>query len=42
MEMYEGIGLMPDVLVGIPEEDLAAGRDTILETAITTLEFFFD
>ena len=42
MEMYEGIGLMPDVLVGILEEDLAAGRDTILETAITTLEFFFD
>jgi hypothetical protein len=42
MENYEGIGLMPDVLVGILEEDLAAGRDTILETAITTLEFFFD
>ena len=42
MEMYEGIGLVPDVLVGILDEDLAAGKDTILETAIATLEFFFN
>lgn len=42
MEMFEGIGLMPDILVGILDEDLAAGKDTILETAITTLEFFFN
>jgi len=41
MENYEGIGLMPDIFVGILDEDLAAGKDTILETAITTLELSF-
>ncbi len=39
---YAGKGLVPDVLVGILDEDLALGKDTILETAITTIEFFFD
>lgn len=35
MAQYEGIGLMPGILVGISEEDLAAGKDTILETAMS-------
>lgn len=35
MTQYEGIGLMPDILIGITEEDRAAGRDTILDTAIS-------
>lgn len=36
-EMYEGIGLHPDILVTISEDDSAAGRDTILETAVQIL-----
>jgi hypothetical protein len=42
MDMYEEIGLMPDILVGILYEDLIVGKDTILENAINTLESSFD
>lgn len=34
---YEGIGLAPDVLQDITPEDLAAGRDAILERAMAIL-----
>ncbi len=36
-ESYEGVGLHPDVLVNISEDDLNDRRDTILEAAIQTL-----
>ncbi len=34
---YEGIGLYPDIPIWISPDDFAAGRDTILETAIEEL-----
>jgi hypothetical protein len=41
-EIYEGIGLEPDILVNISEEDSLIGKDTIMETAIQTLQFLID
>ena len=35
--IFEGVGLAPDVTVGITDEDTAAGRDTILDRAIELL-----
>jgi Peptidase family S41/Tricorn protease C1 domain len=36
-ESYEGVGIPPDVAVNLAPADSAAGRDTILETAIALL-----